>query len=104
MKTVLFLVAVTFLAIFFCGKGRAQAQCDDGYTLCMLGCATDRAAERCMQRCQEAERRCAKFGVSRMPVGFLLNRTRIEEMSSAQGELPQTGKKGRRGKRQALSR
>jgi hypothetical protein len=100
MKTFLFLVSVTLLAIFFSGKGRAQAQCDDGYTLCMSGCATDRAAERCMQRCQEAERRCAKSGVFRMPIGFLLNRTRIEEMSSAQGELPQTVKNAGRGKRQ----
>src|SRR3954465_10683356 len=93
MKISLFLLAVALLAIFFSGKSQAQAQCDDGYALCISGCATDRSAERCMQRCQEAERRCAKSGVFKMPVGFLLNRARIQEMSSAQGELPGTAKK-----------
>src|SRR5215213_7167762 len=88
MKMFLFLLAVGLLAVFFSGKSRAQAQCDDGYALCMSGCVTDRAAERCMQRCQEAERRCTKSGVFRMPIGFLLNRARVEEMSNAQGELP----------------
>src|SRR3954454_19201765 len=98
MKIFLFLLAVAFLATFFSGKGRAQAQCDDGYALCMSGCATDLSAERCTQRCQEAERHCAKSGVFKMPVGFILNRARFEEMSSAQGELPQTGKKRGRAK------
>src|SRR3954464_10146316 len=87
MKISLFLLAVALLAIFFSGKSQDQAQWDDGYALCMSGCATDRSAERCMQRCQEAERRCAKSGVFKMPVAFLLNRARVEEMSSAQGEL-----------------
>src|SRR4051794_39240178 len=95
MRIFLFLLAVGFLAIFFSGESRAQEQCDDGYALCMSGCATDRAAERCMQRCQEAERRCAKSGVFKMPAGFLMNRARVEEMSNAQGQLPQTNKKRR---------
>src|SRR5215213_5096348 len=97
--TTLSIAAILISASAHFGGANAQAQCDDGYTLCMSGCATDRAAERCMQRCREAERRCSKSGVFRMPVGFLLNRSRVEEMSSAQGELPQIGIKSRAGKK-----
>lgn len=87
-KTVSFLFAVICLALFFFGRAHAEPQCDDGYALCMPACATNAAPERCMQRCQEAAARCAKSGVFRMPVGFLLNRRRVEEFSRAEGELP----------------
>ena len=88
MKTGMFLFAVICFALFFSGKAHAEPQCDDGYALCMPACATHSAPERCMQRCQEAAARCAKSGVFRMPVGFLLNRRRVEELSRAEGELP----------------
>jgi hypothetical protein len=84
----LFLFALAALIIFFIGESPAQPQCEDGYSLCMANCATDRSPERCMQRCQEAERRCEKSGVFRMPIGFLLQRQRLEGMSHAEGELP----------------
>ena len=87
-KAGMFLFAVICLAFFFFGRAHAEPQCDDGYALCMPACATHAAPERCMQRCQEAAARCAKSGVFRMPVGFLLNRRRVEEFSRAQGELP----------------
>src|SRR5436190_3434644 len=92
-KTILFLFAVACLAVFLFGAARAQSQCDDGYALCMSGCATHSAPERCMQRCQEAERRCAKSGVYRMPVGFLLNKARVQDFSRAEGELPRNYKR-----------
>jgi len=97
-KAVVFLFAVICLAFFFFGKARAEPQCADGYALCMPPCATNAAPERCMQRCQEAAARCAKSGVFRMPVGFLLNRRRVEEFSRAEGELP----KGKPLQRKAL--
>src|SRR4051794_21761511 len=87
-KTILFLCAVYLLALFFVKESPAQAQCEDGYALCMPACATRDAPERCMQRCQEAASRCAKSGVFQMPVGFLLNRSRAEELSRGEGELP----------------
>src|SRR5436309_217089 len=87
-KTILFFSAVYLLTIFFTRESPAHPQCDDGYALCMPACATRDVPERCMQRCQEAAARCSKSGVFRMPVGFLLNRSRIEEFSRAEGELP----------------
>ncbi len=89
IRTMMFLFAVICLAFFFFGKAHAEPQCDDGYALCMPACVTNAAPERCMQRCQEAAARCAKSGVFRMPVGFLLTRPRVEEFSRAEGELPQ---------------
>ena len=87
-KTILLVIALACLSPFFLGETRAQPQCDDGYALCMTNCATDGAPERCMQRCQEAERRCSKSGVFRMPIGFLFNKARIQDFSRAEGELP----------------
>jgi hypothetical protein len=90
------LIAVLLFSAASVVSARAQAICDDGYALCMSGCATDRSPERCMQRCQEAERRCAKSGVFKMPVGFLLNKNRLQDMSHAEGQLPQQGRNKRR--------
>src|SRR3954466_96699 len=89
MKNTTLIAAPLFALSASVGAARAQPQCEDGYALCMSGCATDRSAERCMQRCQDAERRCSKSGVFRMPGGFLLNRSRVQDMSHAEGELPQ---------------
>jgi len=87
-KMIVLLIAVLCLATFFLREAGAQAQCDDGYTLCMTNCATDRAPERCMQLCQEAANRCSKSGVFRMPMGFVLNKRRVQDFSHAEGELP----------------
>jgi hypothetical protein len=87
-KTILFLFAVFLLTLFFMKESPALPQCDDGYALCMPACATTDAPERCMQRCHEAATRCAKSGVFRMPVGFLLHRRVVEEFSRAEGDLP----------------
>src|SRR5688572_1499229 len=95
-RTLVLLTATVLLTVPTFVTAHAQAQCDDGYTLCMSGCATDRAPERCMQRCQEAERRCAKSGVFRMPIGFVLNKNRLQDMSHAEGELPHSVRKKRR--------
>ena len=81
----LLLVLLTCLTV---EPARAAPECDDGYGMCMAACAVDRSPERCMQRCQEAAMRCSKSGVFRMPVGFLLNKARLEDMARAQGELP----------------
>src|SRR3954447_11068253 len=97
MTNTTFVVAATLLsASAYLGAAHAHPQCDDGYTLCMSGCATDRSPERCMQRCQEAERRCATSGVFKMPVGVLLNKSRLQDMSYAEGELPPATSKKRR--------
>jgi len=87
-------VAIFLLSLFFFAEAsRALPICDDGYGLCMRNCTDDKSAERCMQRCQEATNRCAKSGIFRMPVGFLLNKRRMEDMSYAEGELPRSGKR-----------
>jgi hypothetical protein len=93
MPKAFFFSAILLFAVATFEAARAQAQCDDGYALCMSGCATERLPERCMQRCQEAERRCAKSGVFKMPIGFLLNKSRLRDMSYAEGELPQVHRK-----------
>ena len=84
----LILLAAASSLLLSLSHAHADPVCDDGYSVCMSGCATDRSPERCMQRCQDAERRCSRSGVFRMPVGFLLNKGRLEEVSRAEGQLP----------------
>ena len=79
-------------------RGLAQPICDDGYGLCMRNCSDDRMAERCMQRCQEAAQRCEKSGVFRMPVGFILNKRRLEDMAYAESPLFRAPKQKRTGR------
>ena len=92
VKAVALAFLIGCLAAFFSVSANAQAECDDGYTICMSGCATDRSPERCMQRCQQAAERCSKSGVFKMPIGFLLNKARLQDLSRAEGELPRAPK------------
>jgi hypothetical protein len=80
--------AVVFLSVSVGTESlrAAPPECDDGYRLCMAGCATERLPERCMQRCQQASERCSKSRVFKMPVRLILNKSRVEEMSHAQAE------------------
>jgi len=87
MKRAIVLAVLTLSVCLGVGRSNAEPpECDDGYRLCMAGCATERIPERCMQRCQQASERCSKSGVFRMPAGFILNKARIEEVSRAQAE------------------
>jgi hypothetical protein len=88
MKQKILLMLVVVSLALSANAAHADPVCDDGYSVCMSGCATDRSPERCMQRCQDAERRCAKLGVFRIPVGFLLNKSRMQDISRAKGQLP----------------
>jgi hypothetical protein len=72
IRTTLFLVLLVLLAFFVSKTVRAQAECEDVYGLCMAGCANDRSAERCMQRCQGSRNRCSMSGsVAMQGAGFL---------------------------------
>ena len=98
-RTILFLFAVASLTVFFTRTSPAQALCEDGYALCMSGCTNDATAERCMQSCQGARARCLKFGVFKMPAGFVLNQGVLEYIvgQNAQGRaLPEPKEKPRR--------
>jgi len=88
MKQAALLMFVALSSILLSSdRAHADPVCEDGYGVCMAGCATERSPERCMQRCQEAERRCSRSGVFRMPVGFLLNKNRVQDISRAEGQL-----------------
>src|SRR3954466_8254034 len=72
MRTILFLGALIVLVFVLAKNVRAQSECDDVYGLCMAGCANDRSAERCMQRCQGSHNRCSMSGGFAMQgAGFL---------------------------------
>jgi hypothetical protein len=72
MRTILFLGALVVLVFVLAKNVRAQTECDDVYGLCMAGCANDRSAERCMQRCQGARNRCSLSGsFGTQSAGFL---------------------------------
>jgi hypothetical protein len=88
IKLCLFLTSLLCLSLLFVEPSPAHPACEDGYSLCVPGCATKESPERCMQRCQQAMERCEKSGVFHMPIGFLLNRTRLEDWSRAEGEIP----------------
>jgi hypothetical protein len=62
IRTTLFLGALVVIVFVFAKNVRAQTECDDAYGLCMAGCANDRSAERCMQRCQGSRNRCSLSG------------------------------------------
>ena len=88
LKCCFSIVASGLLAlVFFLSKADAQPECDGAYSLCMSGCATDRSAERCMQRCQQAGERCSKSGVFKTPIELPINKGRVEEMSRAKGDI-----------------
>ena len=75
------------------------AQCSEGYALCMTGCTNDQTAERCMQSCQQAQTRCLKWGVFKMPAGFVLNQGVMEYIvgQNAQGQaVPMSKRKAPR--------
>src|SRR5436190_11796282 len=73
-----FVGALAILAIFVFPNLAHANNCEDGYALCMSGCSDDRTAERCMQSCQAARGRCLKFGIFKMPAGFVLNQGVME--------------------------
>jgi len=83
-----FVVASVLISLCFGRAADAQPVCEDGYGLCMRSCTDDQQAERCMQRCQEAAQRCERSGIFRMPIGFKLNKRRMEDMSYGQSEMP----------------
>jgi hypothetical protein len=74
-------IAVAILAVVIFLKGaRAQSECDNAYGLCMAGCATDRSAERCMQRCQGTKKRCEVAGGYAMKgQGYILPDPRLDQ-------------------------
>src|SRR3954470_2741661 len=88
----IFVVALVLISLCV-GRAAAQPICEDGYGLCMRSCADDQQAERCMQRCQEAAQRCERSGVFKMPIGFKLNKRRLEDMSYGQSELPRSAQR-----------
>jgi len=57
-----FWLAVIALAIALGSDVSAQTECNDVLGLCMAGCASDRTAVRCMQRCDRAKSRCNLAG------------------------------------------
>jgi hypothetical protein len=87
MRLIVSVSVTILLAMSFQEDARAQSQCEDGYALCMSGCTNDATAERCMQSCQGARDRCVKFGVFKMPAGFVLNQGVMEYIvgQNAQG-------------------
>jgi hypothetical protein len=60
MKYILGLLVLTFAAEI--SKAQGTGECRERAGTCMAACATERTAERCMQACQDEERRCAVFG------------------------------------------
>ena len=74
LRTILFLSALVVLVFVLARNVQAQTECDDVYGMCMAGCANDRSAERCMQRCQGSRNRCSLSGSFAMQgAGFLLH-------------------------------
>src|SRR4051812_7104920 len=88
-----FVVASILISFCFGSAADAQPVCDDGYGLCMRSCTDDQQAERCMQMCSQAAQRCETSGVFRMPIGFKLNKRRLEDMSYGQAEVPVISKR-----------
>src|SRR4051794_37948867 len=88
-----FVVAAILISLCFGRAAEAQPVCDDGYGLCMRSCTDDQQAERCMQMCHQAAQRCETSGVFRMPIGFKLNKRRLEDMSYGQREVPVIAKR-----------
>jgi hypothetical protein len=49
--------------MFLAGTAAAHAQsnCKETYSVCMAACATERMAERCMQKCAPLRDRCPEL-------------------------------------------
>jgi hypothetical protein len=61
MPRVMLLFLVTLMSL----DAHADPACDNSYGVCMANCATDRSAERCMQRCMGERHQCVNRNLSK---------------------------------------